>query len=449
MPEDAVAPTAGRPFRLATWNMNHWQTPPDRRAEAWGWIGQAGLDLALVQETVPQGSIRRDAVVYHEIAGRRPWGSAIVALGEGIEIEELWSVGGGGRYRHRLATTHPGSVAVARVSMPGIAPITAVSIYNLLDGSPSANLLRVIADLVPLLDSVDGERVIVGGDLNVYGAVAEGRRTRAGVITGLFGDLGLHPVGSLKGTERPTSPADCPCGKGGICGHIPTWKGLDLDQLFVSSSLRSQVRSLTVEPEVVDRGLSDHAALVLSLELSPTPVAHAWDVETFLGEITARHGPEIAGVVGALSAWAERKEDALRAAGIRDRQLTDYDIPRAIDPTLYARLSFFDRSLRPQWLFAVHAASATLDVSFQYMSHPPFDTDVGREPLRAMLNEIPGVAIPAARLGGRPQIALTKLVDPASLARLLSVFDRIVDESGSAALIAPEPLTSELSRIGL
>jgi hypothetical protein len=436
MPEDAVAPDAGRPFRLASWNMNHWQTPPERRTEGWAWLGQAGLDLVLIQETVPQGRIRRDAVVYREIAGRRPWGSAIVALGDGIEIEELWSVGGGARYRHRLATTHPGSVAVARVSVPGIAPITAVSIYNVLDGSPSANLLRVIADLVPLLDSVDGERVIVGGDLNVYGAVAEGRRTRAGVITNFFNDLGLHPVGSLKMIEKPTSPMDCPCGKGGICGHIPTWKGLDLDHLFVSSGLRSQVRSLTVEQAVVERGLSDHAALLLALDLSPTPVAHAWDVETFLVEIAARHGPEIAGVVGALTAWAERKEDALRAAGVRDRQLTDYDIPRAIDPTLYARLSFFDRSLRPQWLFALHAASATLDVSFQYMSHPPFDNEAGREGLRAMLNEIPGVAIPASRLGGRPQIALTKLLGATSLGRLIAAFDGVVDQT-RPAIVAP------------
>jgi hypothetical protein len=242
MTVDATDAPTGRTFRLATWNMNHWQTPVERRAEAWEWLGSGdGLDVALLQETVPPASLARNQVVYHEIAGRRPWGSAVVALGDGIEVEEIWSVSGGSRYRHRLATTHPGSVAVARVHVPGIAPISVVSVYNLLDGSPTANLLRVAADLVPLLDSVDGDRVILGGDLNVFGAVAEGRRTRAAAIFGLLGSLGLHPVGSLEHVERPSSAPDCPCGKGGTCGHIPTWKGIDLDHLFVSAGLRDQV----------------------------------------------------------------------------------------------------------------------------------------------------------------------------------------------------------------
>jgi endonuclease/exonuclease/phosphatase family metal-dependent hydrolase len=430
MTVDATDAPAGRTFRLATWNMNHWQTPVERRAEAWEWLGSGGgLDVALLQETVPPASLARERVVYHEIAGRRPWGSAIVAFGDRIEVEEIWSVSGGSRYRHRVATTHPGSVAVARVHVPGIAPITAVSVYNLLDGSPTANLLRVAADLVPLLDSVDGDRVILGGDLNVFGAVAEGPWTRAAAIFGLLASLGLHPVGSLEHVERPRSAQDCPCGKGGTCGHIPTWKGIDLDHLFVSEGLRDQVRSLTVDQGVADRGWSDHAALVLGMELSAAPVAHAWDAETFVAEIGARHGPDAARVVGALVAWAEQKEEALRAAGIRDRRLTDFDLPRAIDPTMYVGLSFFDRRFKPQWLFSVYAETGILAVSFQYMGHPPFDTEAGREPLRAMLNEIPGVDIPAEKLKGRPRISLAVLSDASNLARLIAVLDRIVDET--------------------
>ena len=430
MTVDATDARAGRTFRLATWNMNHWQTPVERRAEAWGWLGKGGgLDVALLQETVPPASLERNRVVYHEIAGRRPWGSAVVAFGDGIEAEEIWSVSGGSRYRHRVATTHPGSVAVARVHVPGIAPITAVSVYNLLDGSPTANLLRVTADLVPLLDSVDGDRVILGGDLNVFGAVAEGRRTRAAATFGLLASLGLHPVGSLEHVERPSSAPDCPCGKGGTCGHIPTWKGIDLDHLFVSDGLRDQVRTLTVEPSVVDRGLSDHAALVLFMELSAVPVARSWDAETFVAEIGARHGSDAAVVVQALVDWAGQKEDALRRAGVDDRRLTDFVLPRAIDPAMFVRLSFFDRQLTPQWLFSIHAASAELHISFQYMGHTPFDTEAGREPLRAVLNEIPGVDIPAERLKGRPEIPLAVLFDASHLARLIAVLDRVVDET--------------------
>jgi hypothetical protein len=67
------------------------------------------------------------------------------------------------------------------------------------------------------------------------------------------------------------------------------------------------------------------------------------------------------------------------------------------------------------------------------MGHPPFDTEAGREPLRALLNEITGVDIPAARLRGRPCIPLAALVDPTSRARLTAVLDRVVDETSPAA----------------
>ncbi len=436
MTVDVADSSAGRTLRLATWNMNHWQTPPERRAEAWGWLERdSGVNLALLQETVPPASLGRDRVVYHEIAGRRPWGSAVVAFGAGIEVEEIWSVGGGSRYRHRLAATHPGSVAVARVHLAGFAPVTAVSLYNLLDGNAAANLLRVTADLVPLLDSVDGDRVVLGGDLNVFGAVAQGRRTRAAAIFRLLDDLGLHPVGSLEHVARPTSPLDCPCGAGGSCGHLPTWKGIDLDHLFVSSGLRDQVRTLTVEEGVVDRGLSDHAALVLSLELSAAPVAHSWDIDTFIGEIAARHGGEAARVVETLLNWASQKEDALRRAGVRDRDLTDFEIPAAIDPTMWLRIRFFDRTRAPQWLIGIHADGGELSVGFQYMRRAPFDMEAGREPLRAMLNEIEGVDIPAERLRGRPRIPLSVLADPDALARLVGFLDRIVDETQPSAAV--------------
>jgi hypothetical protein len=451
MTDGATEPPAGRTFRLATWNMNHWETPVERRAQAWEWLGSGGLDAALLQETVPPASLARHRVVYHEIAGRRPWGSAVVALGDGIEVEEIWSVSGGSRYRHRLATTHPGSVAVARVHVPGIAPITAVSVYNLLDGSPAANLLRVTADLVPLLDSVDGDRVILGGDLNVFGAVAEGRRTRAGGIFTLLASLGLHPVGSLERVERPTSSPDCPCGAGGSCGHIPTWKGIDLDHLFVSAGLRDQVRSLSLEQGVVDRELSDHAALVLGMELSAALVARSWDADAFVAEIGARHGSGAARVVQALVDWAGQKEDAIRRTGVRDRELTDFELPAAIDPSMWLRIRFFDRTRAPQWLLGIHADTGELSVSFQYMHHPPFDTEAGREPLRAMLNEIPGVDIPAERLKGKPRIPLAVLDDASDVAKLIAVIDRIVDETRPASEIGaaatPEASGVPLERV--
>jgi hypothetical protein len=65
-----------------------------------------------------------------------------------------------------------------------------------------------------------------------------------------------------------------------------------------------------------------------------------------LGRIGARHGPDAARVVETLVAWAEQKEAALRSAGIRDRPLTDFELPRAIDPTMFVGLRFYDREVK-------------------------------------------------------------------------------------------------------
>lgn len=434
--EPIPAPPAPRQFRVATWNMNHWQQPVrpvDTRAAGWEWLRtESGADVALLQETVPPASLARDRFVYHDIAGHRPWGSAVVALDEAIEIEEIWSVASGSRRRYRLANTHPGSVAIARLRPAGIAPITAVSLYNVLDGHPTANLLRVVADLVPLLESVDGGRVILGGDLNVYRAVAGGRVGQAGALFALLDSLGLHAVGELD-IARPASELDCVCGSGGACRHVTTWKGYELDHLFVTDELRDQVCALEVDRTAVERGLSDHAPLVVRLELSAVPVARAWDPESFTREMSERHGVGVGQVVDALLDWADRKEIALRAAGIRDRELTRFDLPPAVIPSMWLKISFREQGLNPQWLIGIHAKTGNLNLSFQYMWHPPFDNETGREPLRALLNAIDGVDIPSERLRGRPTIPLRPLEDPANLERVIAVLDRIVDETRPTA----------------
>jgi hypothetical protein len=110
---------------------------------------------------------------------------------------------------------------------------------------------------------------------------------------------------------------------------------------------------------------------------------------------------------------------------------------------MYVGLSFFDRQFKPQWLFSIYAETGMLGVSFQYMGHPPFDTEAGREPLRAMLNEIPGVDIPAEKLKGRPRISLAVLADAANLARLIAVLDRVVDETRPAVTAGAAPLDDE------
>ena len=194
MPEPAEPPV---PLRLVTWNLNHWRQPllpVDTRRAAWAHLADAiGAQVALVQEAVPPLELPRERAVYGEIAGHRNWGSAVVALDPAVTIEPLRSVRGPwNRRRFLLANTHPGSVAVARLTVAGIEPITLVSVYGVMDGSSVSTMLRITADLVPLFDSPHGARVILGGDFNVSRAGKDPRYVaRSEAVLGAIRSLGL------------------------------------------------------------------------------------------------------------------------------------------------------------------------------------------------------------------------------------------------------------------
>ena len=432
---DRSPSTATVPLRLATWNLNHWRQsllPSDTRRAAWDHLTHTiGAQVALVQEAVPPLELDRERAVYGEIAGHRNWGSAVVALDPAVSIEPLRSVRVPySRRRFLLANTYPGSVAIAQLVVPGIQPITLVSVYGILDGSAVSTLLRVIADLVPLFDSPYGSRVILGGDLNVSTATKDPKHlARAEAVFAAIRALGLVEAKRLV-AEPPASPPDCPCGNGGTCDHVATWGSAELDHLFVSPSLADQVTAVFVDRAAVAGGLSDHVPLVLDLALSPERTAHNWDEESFAEEIGRRHGPAARDVIDKLVNWADQKERALASAtGVRTKTLTRFPTNwSTTKPELWFQV---DLDLEPKGIQSTISVKAWGDVvvGFGNMRHPPFDTDAARDELRLALNEMEGVDIPEDRLRGWPSFPLSILEDPANLARLVAVLDRIATES--------------------
>src|SRR5690606_8786686 len=82
-----------RPFAVATWNMDHWKRPVRTREQAWSLVARdLGVDVVLLQECVAPADIPRDRIVYREIGGSRPWGSAVAAFGSSIAVEEIGAV---------------------------------------------------------------------------------------------------------------------------------------------------------------------------------------------------------------------------------------------------------------------------------------------------------------------------------------------------------------------
>jgi endonuclease/exonuclease/phosphatase family metal-dependent hydrolase len=442
-------------FRLVSWNLNHWRQPllpTDTRRAAWSHLtGEIGAQVALVQEAVPPLELDRGRAVYGEIAGHRNWGSAVVALDPAVSIEPLRSVRAQwNRRRFLLANTHPGSVAIARITVPDIEPITVVSIYGVLDGSSVSTMLRVVADLVPLFDSSHGARVILGGDFNVSRSGKDPKYTaRSEAVLVAIRSLGLVEAKTLV-EEPPVSAADCACGAGGTCDHIPTWGCAELDHLFVSPALASQVKALCIDPKVVEVGLSDHVPLVLDLVLSSDRTPHTWDEEAFAEEIGRRHGPAARDVIEKLVNWADQKERELTATtGVCTKVLTRFPTNGS---TTEPELMFpVDLNLEPrgsQSTISIHA-DGTVVVWFGGMRQPPFDLEARREELRRTLDEMDDVDLPSRQVNGWPRFPISVLEDPSNLARLVAVLDRIATESHSAPPIdtpaATEPDTSKLA----
>jgi endonuclease/exonuclease/phosphatase family metal-dependent hydrolase len=269
--------------------MDHWRRSPGDREAAWSRLTNAvSPDIALLQESVPPSTLPRSGVVYREIGRTRPWGSAVVALNPEIELDEIWTV----RTRYSpqtfaVAGTYPGAVAVARATLPKEPPITLVSVYGLIDVYSQTTLFRVIADLIPLFDSEDGERVILAGDLNVGTDAARGPEiVRYEAILRAFESLGLANLYEVV-ADRPAPPENCRCGAVD-CRHLTTREGGgQFDYLFATAPLAAAARRIVRFDDPETRLLSDH-----------WPIAAEFDLANVAGtlDVDGPGGPEAAEV---------------------------------------------------------------------------------------------------------------------------------------------------------
>ena len=271
--------------RLLCWNMAHRKAAWPRLLEL---AESVGADVALVQEAGrPSGSVA-DRIVswprseepdeWHtwdrpDSTGRH-WCSALVTF--------PWSrMSLEGEPRTRLdaakwdapTISHPGQFAVGRVSTATGQSLTLVSLYGLWDTQPGkrwifteATLHRAVSDLTPLLQA--GERVVIGGDLNLlygYGDLDQW------VVRGntLFDRLATYGV-EVVGPFRPDGAVldDCPCAGGDSCRHVPTRpdpSGRPWQLDWILSNMGEDCFEMSVLE--IDPDYSDHAPVVVDVFL--------------------------------------------------------------------------------------------------------------------------------------------------------------------------------------
>ena len=421
-----------RSFSVGTWNMDHWKRTPRQRQDAWRYLQtESNADVMLLQESVAPSGIPRNRFVHREIAGRRPWGSSVVAFADDLDTEEIDAVRTRyGATRFSMLGSLPGAVIVARIHVPEVGPITCVSVYGAMDDGVYAQtrLFRIIADLIPLFDSRDGRRVILGGDFNITTATgpATPELPRYRALFRAVESLGLVNLATTAADLRDPM-TDCPCGAGD-CRHIRTYGGTQLDWLYATEELARRCILLRVDHTVMGK-LSDHAPLVAEFRVPPLDGGNIVDPDAFVRELGVRAGPECARIAEEMIEWALRKDGELERW---DRKAVSFDrLPTRDDdpPELWFQL---DKG-RPgraenllQWTFSIKADGCVV-VQFQYMS-APFDTMNARDELWSDLCRIDGVSL-ENNLKGRPSFPLRNLAQSEQREQFQQVFSNMIDKT--------------------
>ena len=434
MPEPTEPPV---PLRLVTWNLNHWRQPllpvDTRRAAGPTLPTPSARRFPSSRRRCRRSTCRRNgpsmASLRDTATGARRSSPSIQRSRSSPSARSGVPGAGDGSCS---ANTHPGSMAVARLTIAGIEPITLVSVYGVMDGSSVFTMLRIAADLVPLFDSPHGARVILGGDFNVSRAGqgpplprAFGGRARA------IRSLGLVEAKTIV-SQLPAPSPECWCGSSGSCDHVPTWGRTELDHLFLSPALASQVTALTVDPGSVEAGLSDHVPLVLDLALTAERTPHPWDEESFAEEIGRRHGPAARDVVEKLVSWADQKERELaKATGVATKALTRFPTngvttePELMFPVDLNLLSRAAASPRSRSMPMGGSSSGSAACASHRSTPRPGARSFARRSTSWMVSISTGARSTAGR-GSRFQRSRT----PAkNLLHLVAVLDRIATES--------------------
>lgn len=417
-------------FSIGTWNMDHWKRTREQRTEAWEYLRtQSDTDIMLLQESVAPPELDQSQFVYREIGGNRRWGSSVVAFSEDVSVREIDTVRT--RYstqRFSMQGTLPGTVIVARTDLPGIGPITCVSVYGLINVYAQTTVLRIIADLIPLFDSRFGRRVVLGGDLNLSDVYStdptELSRHRA--ILNALESLGLVNLAKTA-QEIPEPIPDCPYTASNRF-HIPTHRHpradhlIQIDWLYATPELAHRCTRLRVDYGIFDR-LSDHAPVVAEFRVPLLESDQTTDHGFFLTSIKSTTGSEDAQIAKDLIDWAHHKHGELQKSG---HHISFNRLPawiRAGKPIIQFQLDFpYPSGL--QWTFGL-TGDGQIEIYFQWMT-APYDGTEARERLWNALNQIEGVSV-EKRLSGRPKFPLRTLAAPDQLEQFMKIFSDMID----------------------
>ena len=238
-------------MRFLTWNMDYWKRNSEQRKLAWNYLSDTlNPDVALIQEIVPpENSYNEMNVLYHEIDGKRKWGSAIFSKYN--ILKELYLNNG---YVGARATV------ISEIEISDSFTVTFINIYGQLDsyGYATTTMHHLLSDLTTILNQKRKRNIILGGDFNVseqFDEKYKGQFPSHKLVFDRLEDFGLIN-----------------CTKHFYKTHIQTHVhnksdfGWQDDYIFVSKNLIDRITKCEVinDKEILE--LSDHLPLLIELK---------------------------------------------------------------------------------------------------------------------------------------------------------------------------------------
>jgi hypothetical protein len=179
---------------------------------------------------------------------------------------------------------------------------------------------------------------------------------------------------------------------------------------FLNEQMAAEVIAIEVKQYVGPEGLRTLVPRAIGQTAAAetrkrSPEAHRWDEASLLRELEKSQGPAEAQVARELIEWT-------RVQRLRPWWGTGRG---GFGPVL-------DHAGQQYYPFGV-SSRGTVNISFQYLTRPPYDAELRLEFLRR-LNDIPGVSIPDDAITRRPSIPLALLAaDPKALKALKDALD--------------------------
>lgn len=284
----SVTPPEAQVVRIVSWNIG-------RRTEAWHFLLQDRVDLALLQEAVPppaelDGRFFLDAWPWEtpSLGSSRPWRTAVVGCSDRVRLTPRPTVPLDRAQGDELGVSRPGTIALADVELiSGNEVLAVASLYGLWEVPvPAARsswiyadaaVHRLVSDLSALVGRQDPPPLLLAGDLNIlHGYGEQGSaywRARYDSVFARLSALGLDLVGPQApggGMQAAPWPAELPAGS----RNVPTFRTRprdagsatrQLDFVFASPGLRPRLRARAMNAED-EWGPSDHCRILIELD---------------------------------------------------------------------------------------------------------------------------------------------------------------------------------------